>query len=56
VGFWQNAHAQTVLRKWLVQYLDRRDVVPFDRLPEVADRLVELAKANHLKLTRWLGT
>jgi len=52
VGFWENAHAQTVLRKWLVQYLDSHDVVPFDRLPEVADRLVELAKANHLKLTR----
>lgn len=52
VGFWQNLHAQTVLRKWLVQYLDRRDVVPFDRLQEVADRLVELAKANHVKLVR----
>jgi type I restriction enzyme R subunit len=52
VGFWENTFAQTVLRKWLVQYLDSRDVVPFERLEEVADRLVELAKVNHLKLTR----
>jgi len=35
-----------------VQYLDGRDVVPLDRLQEVADRIVELAKANHAKLVR----
>jgi len=52
VGFWENAHAQTVLRKWLVQFLDGRDVLPFDRLQEVADRLVELAKVNQIRLTR----
>ena len=52
VGFWENAHAQTVLRKWLVQFLDGRDVLPFDRLQEVADRLVELAKVNQFGLTR----
>src|SRR5688572_23709177 len=45
VGFWQNSFAQNVLRRWLVQHLDHRDVVPFDRLSAVADRLVELAKA-----------
>ena len=32
--------------------LDGHDVVPFDRLQEVADRIVELAKVNHGKLTR----
>ena len=52
VGFWQNAHAQTVLRKWIFQYLDGKDVLPIERLQEVADRIVELAKANHGKLTR----
>lgn len=51
-GFWENPFAQDVLRKWLVQYLDGRDAVPFDRLQEVADRIVELAKANHAKLVR----
>lgn len=52
VGFWQNVHAQTVLRKWIFQYLDSKDVLPIERLPGMADRIVELAKANHGKLTR----
>jgi type I restriction enzyme, R subunit len=52
VGFWSNAHAQDVLRKWIVGCLDERDVLPFARLPEVADRLMEVAKANHPRLTR----
>jgi hypothetical protein len=52
VGFWQNAHAQTVLRKWIFQFLDAKDVLPIERLQEVADRIVELAKANHGKLSR----
>ena len=52
VGFWENPHAQDVLRKWIVQFLDAHDVLPIERLQEVADRLVELAKANHGKLTR----
>ena len=51
VGFWQNTHAQTVLRKWIVQFLDDHDeAVPFDRQPEVAGHLMELAKAIHYKL------
>ncbi len=51
VGFWRNAHAQDVLHKWIVQYLDENDgLVPFERLPHVADSLIELAKANHHKL------
>jgi type I restriction enzyme, R subunit len=52
VGFWQNAHAQEVLHRWLVQFLDDQDLLPFDRLSHAADRLVELAKANHIRLTR----
>lgn len=52
VGFWQNAYAQAVLRKWIFQFLDGKDVLPIERLQEVADRIVELAKANHGKLTR----
>ena len=53
VGFWRNAHAQDVLHKWIVQFLDNYDeIVPFDRQAAVADRLVELAKANHHKLVR----
>lgn len=52
VGFWSNAHAQDVLRKWIVGCLDEHDVLPFARLAEVADRLLEVAKANHPRLVR----
>jgi type I restriction enzyme R subunit len=55
VGFWQNSYAQEVLRKWVVQHLDGqqvdgRELFKLDRLPEVADRVVELARANHVNL------
>jgi type I restriction enzyme R subunit len=55
VGFWQNTYAQDVLRKWVVQHLDGQqvdghDLFKLDRLPQLADRVVELAKANHSKL------
>lgn len=52
VGFWRNQHAQDTLRKWIVGFLDDRDVLPYDKLPEVADRLLDLARANHHRLTR----
>jgi type I restriction enzyme R subunit len=50
VDFWRNVQAQNVLRQWIIQYLDQ-DVLPFERLPEVAGRLVELARALHTRLT-----
>lgn len=52
VGFWSNAHALDMLRKWIVGCLDAHDVLPFARLPEIADLLMEVAKANHTKLTK----
>ena len=53
VGFWRNTHAQNVLRNWLVKFLDNHDeLVPFERQEAMADRLVELAKANHYRLVR----
>jgi type I restriction enzyme R subunit len=57
VGFWQNAYAQDLLRKWVVQHLDGQqvdgdDLFKLDRLPELADRVVELARANHSKLVK----
>jgi len=48
--FWQSAHNREVLHSWIVRFLDNQDILPLDRLPEVADRLVELAKKNHPKL------
>jgi type I restriction enzyme R subunit len=51
-GFWKKAKAQDDLRAWTVQYLDNLDVLPWDRLPELTDRLLELAKVNHDRLVR----
>jgi type I restriction enzyme R subunit len=55
VGFWHNAYAQNTLRAWLARRLaepmiDGEDLFDFARTGPVADRLVELAKANHARL------
>ncbi len=50
VGFWQRAQAREGLRGWIFQTLDDADVLPFGRLDAVADKLMELAKANHHRL------
>jgi len=52
VGFWTRAQAQDALRGWIVQYLDDIGILPYDRLPAMADRLLELAKVNHHKLVK----
>jgi type I restriction enzyme R subunit len=51
VDFWRTPHLQGELRGWILQYLDQRDVVPFERQAALADRLMELAKALHARLT-----
>lgn len=52
VDFWSNPHRQTVLRNWIIQFLDDANgVIPFDRLEHMADLLLELAKSNHTRLT-----
>lgn len=51
VDFWHNTHAQNVLRGWIVRFLDDRDAIPFIRQQAVSDRIVELAKALHSRLT-----
>ncbi len=55
VGFWHNAYAQNTLRAWVARRLaepmiDGEDLFDFARTTPVADRLVELAKANHARL------
>ena len=50
VGFWTKAQARDGLRSWVFITLDDADVLPFDRLDSVADKLMELAKANHHRL------
>jgi type I restriction enzyme R subunit len=51
VDFWRNSHAQNVLRGWIVRFLDDSDAIPFNRQQTVSDRIVELAKALHSRLT-----
>lgn len=52
VGFWSKTQAQGDLRGWIFRVLDSADVLPFERLDAVTDRLMELAKANHHRLVR----
>lgn len=47
VRFWYNPHAQDALRKQIIHTLDTRDdLFPFEEQAALADRLMELAKAN----------
>ena len=50
VGFWKNAQLQAELGGKLFMFLDDQEVVPFERVEAVRDRLMELAKSNHEKL------
>jgi type I restriction enzyme R subunit len=55
VGFWHNTHAQNTLRGWIATRLaepmiEGDDLFEFERAPAVADRIVELAKANTARL------
>lgn len=55
VGFWHNAYAQNLLRSWVATRLaepmiDGQDLFDFARTTPVADRVVELAQANHARL------
>jgi type I restriction enzyme, R subunit len=52
VGFWKNAPRQEELRGKLFMFLDENEIVDFDRADAIADRLMELAKANHSKLVK----
>ena len=52
VGFWQNAPRQEEVRGRIFIFLDESEIVDFDRADAVADRLMDLAKANHHKLTK----
>ena len=52
VGFWKSATRQEDLRGKLFMFLDENEVVDFDRAEALADRLMDLAKANHARLTR----
>lgn len=50
VGFWTSGPRQEELRGQIFMFLDESEIVDFDRADAVADRLMELAKANDRKL------
>lgn len=52
VDFWRSGHAQNLLRTWIINELDDRNLIPFDKQEKLADRFVELAKALHTRLIR----
>ncbi len=52
VRFWHNTHAQDQLRNRIILRLDARDLFPFTEQPAVADRIMELARANQVLLNR----
>jgi type I restriction enzyme R subunit len=53
VRFWHNPHAQDALRRQLIHTLDNRDdLFSFQEQAAVADKLMELAKANQSLIAR----
>ncbi|MFO0877582.1 MAG: type I restriction endonuclease subunit R [Gemmataceae bacterium] len=50
VDFWRNKPAQEKLRGWIFDYLDGLDLVPFEKLQPVADRVLQLARALHTQI------
>ncbi len=51
VDFWRNRPAQDRLRGWLVDFLDKQNVVPFEKLNGIANEVLKLARALHTRLT-----
>jgi type I restriction enzyme, R subunit len=50
VGFWKNPQRQAEVRGKVFMLLDEAEVVDFDRVDAVADRVMELARHNHGRL------
>lgn len=47
---WENPIVQEDLRRWIADYLDTNDLVEYEQLEEVADKLVQLARKNRANL------
>ncbi|MCB8978615.1 MAG: type I restriction endonuclease subunit R [Ardenticatenaceae bacterium] len=52
VDFWRNPVAQENLRSWILQFLDNEEIIAnFDRVDAIAGQIVDIARANHMRLT-----
>lgn len=45
-GFWDNAVGQEAVRRWIVQQVDRADLLPFNQLDAIAADCMGVARAN----------
>lgn len=52
VDFWRNLHAQGELRSWIVRRLDQEGVMSFKKVKQVADQIMETARAQHARIVR----
>ena len=52
VRFWHNPHAQDELRRQIIHTLDDRDLFQFSEQAAVADKVMELARANQPLITQ----
>lgn len=50
VDFWRSRHAQDMLRMWIINEIDDRDLILFQKQDKLADRFLELSKAIHMRL------
>src|SRR5690606_24901188 len=50
VGFWEKTSAVQQLRSHVFTTLDDTDLLPYDELEYVTDRILDLAKSNRAKL------
>jgi len=55
-GFWKKPEARRSLSNEIVQLLDDTNLFEFDKLEGVAEKVMQLAKANHDKLVRQPAT
>lgn len=51
VGFLKSPHLQQALRGAIFEFLYDNEIVPLESADALADRLLEVAKANHARLS-----
>lgn len=50
--FWRRKHAQNLLRTWIINEVDDRNLVPYEKIHKIVDRFIELSKTLHLRLVK----
>jgi type I restriction enzyme R subunit len=50
--FWRRKHAQNLLRTWIINEIDDKNLVPYEKIHKIADRFIELSKTLHMRLVK----